>query len=172
MARGGIYDQLGGGFSRYSVDMIWKVPHFEKMLYDNGQLLSLYAQAYRYDPQPEYKWVLDSTLGWLNVKCRRRRWFIAAQDADSEGVEGKYYVWTPEEIKAILGSDAKWYLELYNPHNKGYWEQDNGFYYVIPRGKNSVRHIRKLQSRKFKHVMNYCLPNASAALLPQPIPNV
>jgi uncharacterized protein YyaL (SSP411 family) len=125
MARGGIYDQLGGGFSRYSVDMLWKVPHFEKMLYDNGQLLSLYAQAYRYDPQPEYKWLLESTLGWLEREMQGKEGgLFAAQDADSEGVEGKFYVWTPNEIKSILGSDAKWYLELYNPHNKGFWEHD------------------------------------------------
>jgi len=125
MAKGGIYDQLGGGFSRYSVDMIWKVPHFEKMLYDNGQLLSLYAQAYRYDPQPEYKRLLESTLSWLEREMTGPEGGIfAAQDADSEGVEGKYYVWTPDEISAILGKDAKWYLELYNPRNKGFWEDE------------------------------------------------
>ncbi|HLP54831.1 MAG TPA: thioredoxin domain-containing protein [Fluviicola sp.] len=125
MARGGIYDQLGGGFSRYSVDMLWKVPHFEKMLYDNGQLLSLYAQAYRCDPQPEYKWVLESTLGWLEREMLGKEGgLFATQDADSEGVEGKYYVWTPDEIKTILGSDAHWYLELYNPKNKGFWEHN------------------------------------------------
>lgn len=125
MARGGIYDQLGGGFSRYSVDMLWKVPHFEKMLYDNGQLLSLYAQAYRYDPQSEYKWLLESTLGWLEREMQGKEGgLFAAQDADSEGVEGKFYVWTPDVIKSILGNDSKWYLELYNPYNKGFWEHD------------------------------------------------
>src|SRR5690606_31486354 len=65
MALGGIYDQVGGGFSRYSVDILWKIPHFEKMLYDNGQLLSVYAQAYRETKIPEYKRVLDQTLSWL-----------------------------------------------------------------------------------------------------------
>lgn len=125
MARGGIYDQLGGGFSRYSVDMLWKVPHFEKMLYDNGQLLSLYAQAYRFDPQPEYRRLLEGTLTWLEREMLSPEGgLFAAQDADSEGVEGKYYVWTPDEIKAILGQDAVWYLELYNPHNKGFWEHN------------------------------------------------
>lgn len=125
MALGGIYDQLGGGFSRYSVDMLWKVPHFEKMLYDNGQLLSLYAQAYGYDPQPEYRRVMETTLQWLEREMRSAEGGIyAAQDADSEGVEGKYYVWTPGEIKTLLGNDAAWFLELYNPQNKGYWEHD------------------------------------------------
>jgi uncharacterized protein YyaL (SSP411 family) len=125
MARGGIYDQLGGGFSRYSVDMLWKVPHFEKMLYDNGQLLSLYAQAYRYDPKPEYQRLLESTLTWLEREMLSPEGgLFAAQDADSEGVEGKYYVWSPEEMRAVLGADATWYLELYNPQNKGFWEHN------------------------------------------------
>lgn len=125
MAFGGIYDQLGGGFSRYSVDMLWKVPHFEKMLYDNGQLLSLYAQAYLLNPQPEYKRLLEQTLIWLEREMTGGEGgLFAAQDADSEGVEGKYYVWTPEEIRTVLGKHADWYLELYNPQNKGYWEHD------------------------------------------------
>lgn len=125
MCRGGIYDQIGGGFSRYSVDMLWKVPHFEKMLYDNGQLLSLYAQAYRLDPDPEYKWVLESTLSWLEREMTGpENGLYAAQDADSEGEEGKYYVWSTQEIQNILGTDAQWYLELYNPKNKGFWEHN------------------------------------------------
>lgn len=125
MTKGGIYDQIGGGFSRYSVDMLWKVPHFEKMLYDNGQLLSLYAAAYRYDPQPEYKRLLETTLRWLEREMLGSEGgLFAAQDADSEGVEGKYYVWTPDEIRAVLGADANWYLELYNPANKGLWEDN------------------------------------------------
>ncbi len=125
MAMGGIYDQLGGGFSRYSVDMLWKIPHFEKMLYDNGQLLSLYAQAYRYDAQPEYQRVMETMLHWLEREMRSPEGgLFAAQDADSEDVEGKYYVWTPEEIRSIIGRDATWFLELYNPQNKGYWEDE------------------------------------------------
>lgn len=125
MCRGGIYDQIGGGFSRYSVDMLWKVPHFEKMLYDNGQLLSLYAQAFRFDADPEYKWVLESTLEWLEREMTGpENGLFAAQDADSEGEEGKYYVWSLEEVQSILGTDAGWYLELYNPQNKGYWEHN------------------------------------------------
>lgn len=127
MALGGIYDQIGGGFSRYSVDMLWKVPHFEKMLYDNGQLLELYAHAYRFDPNPEYKRVLSSTLNWLEREMTSEEGgLFAAQDADSEGEEGKYYVWNLEEIKAVLGEEkAQWYWELYNPQNKGHWEHNN-----------------------------------------------
>lgn len=123
MAMGGIYDQVGGGFSRYSVDMLWKIPHFEKMLYDNGQLLSVYAQAYSVTGEPEYKRVLDQTLGWLEREMQSEEGgLFAAQDADSEGEEGKFYVWTKEEIEAALGEHASWFWELYNPGNKGYWE--------------------------------------------------
>jgi uncharacterized protein YyaL (SSP411 family) len=126
MAFGGIYDQIGGGFSRYSVDMLWKIPHFEKMLYDNGQLLKLYALAYRYDPQPEYNRVLQGTLKWLEREMTSPEGgLFAAQDADSEGEEGRFYVWSLTEIKALLGKDADWYLSLYNPDNKGYWEDGN-----------------------------------------------
>lgn len=125
MARGGIYDQLGGGFSRYSVDMLWKVPHFEKMLYDNGQLLEVYAEAYRKDPTPEYARLMQQTTAWLSREMLSEEGgFFAAQDADSEGVEGKFYVWNPAEIEEIIGKDAKWFLELFNPQNKGYWEDD------------------------------------------------
>jgi uncharacterized protein len=125
MAMGGIHDQLGGGFARYSTDMLWKVPHFEKMLYDNGQLLSLYAQAYRYEARPEYLRVMEQMLGWLEREMLGPEGgLFAAQDADSEGVEGKFYVWNPAEIKEILGKDADWYLQLYNPYNKGFWEDD------------------------------------------------
>ena len=125
MALGGIYDQLGGGFSRYSVDLLWKIPHFEKMLYDNGQLLSVYAQAYKETKLPEYKRVLDQTLGWLEREMLSEEGgLFAAQDADSEGVEGKYYVWTPEEIESALGENASWFWPLYNPGNKGYWEHN------------------------------------------------
>lgn len=123
MAWGGIYDQVGGGFSRYSVDLLWKIPHFEKMLYDNGQLLSVYAQAYRETHVPEYKRVLDHTLTWLEREMKSEEGgLFAAQDADSEGVEGKYYVWTKEEIESALGEHASWFWKLYNPGNKGYWE--------------------------------------------------
>lgn len=125
MAMGGIYDQVGGGFSRYSVDMLWKIPHFEKMLYDNGQLLSVYAQMYRETKAPEYLRVLTQTHRWLEREMKSSEGaYFAAQDADSEGVEGKYYVWTPEEINQVLGDEASWFWKLYNPENKGFWEHN------------------------------------------------
>ncbi|PWH85433.1 thioredoxin domain-containing protein [Brumimicrobium oceani] len=130
MALGGIYDQLGGGFSRYSVDDLWKVPHFEKMLYDNGQLLSLYAKAYQHSGNALYKDVLDQTIAWLLREMRHSdNGFYSALDADSEGIEGKYYTWKKEELKAILGDDFEWFAEFYNINPKGYWEE--GVYILL-----------------------------------------
>lgn len=144
MALGGIYDQLGGGFSRYSVDLLWKIPHFEKMLYDNGQLLSVYAQAYQETKLPEYKRILDQTLGWLEREMLSEEGgLFAAQDADSEGVEGKYYVWTPEEIESALGENASWFWSLYNPGNKGYWEHKQ---WVLLRNETWEEFCEKNQS--------------------------
>ena len=104
MARGGMYDQLGGGFHRYSVDGEWLVPHFEKMLYDNGQLASLYLHGWLAIGDPEYRRVCEETLDYiLREMTHASGGFFSAQDADSEGVEGKFFVWSPEEIEATLG---------------------------------------------------------------------
>ncbi len=104
MALGGIYDQVGGGFHRYSTDRTWTVPHFEKMLYDNGQLLELYAEAYSYDPKPLYKQTIEETVAYLMREMRGPKGgFYSALDADSNGKEGEFYVWTGEELEKILG---------------------------------------------------------------------
>jgi len=107
MARGGVYDQLGGGFHRYSVDSHWLVPHFEKMLYDNGQLALLYLHGWLATGEDEYRRVAEETLDYLlREMAHPAGGFFSAQDADSEGVEGKFFVWSPEEIRTALPDPA------------------------------------------------------------------
>ena len=107
MARGGIYDQLGGGFHRYAVDAIWLVPHFEKMLYDNAQLIRVYLHAYQLTGEEFFKRIATECLEYIKREMLDESGgFYSTQDADSEGVEGKFFVWEPEEIKQILGDDA------------------------------------------------------------------
>lgn len=126
MALGGIFDQIGGGFSRYSVDGSWKVPHFEKMTYDNAQLLSLYAKAYKQNKNPEYLNVITKTVAWLEREMLDPKgMFYAALDADSEGVEGKYYVWKTEEVKKLLGKDFELAQRYYHLGKEGLWEHNN-----------------------------------------------
>ncbi|MFS8977534.1 thioredoxin domain-containing protein [Cupriavidus necator] len=104
MAAGGIHDQLGGGFARYSVDERWAVPHFEKMLYDNGQLVTLYANAYRLTGKQAWRRVFEGTIAYiLRDMTHPDGAFYAGEDADSEGEEGRFYVWTAAEVKAVLG---------------------------------------------------------------------
>ena len=106
MAAGGIYDQIGGGFHRYSVDQVWLVPHFEKMLYDNAQLAQTYLDAYRLFQDPNLKRVAEETLDYLLREMRGEHGgFFATQDADSEGEEGTFYIWTSDQIEAITGPE-------------------------------------------------------------------
>ncbi|MBM3342206.1 MAG: thioredoxin domain-containing protein [Betaproteobacteria bacterium] len=103
MAEGGIYDHLGGGFARYSVDETWTIPHFEKMLYDNGPLLALYADAWRVTQAPRYQSVCEETAAWVMREMQSSEGgYYSSLDADSEHVEGKFYVWTPQEVQALI----------------------------------------------------------------------
>ncbi len=124
MALGGIYDQLGGGFHRYSTDAEWLVPHFEKMLYDNAQLAQTYLRAYQATGKAFYRGVAEETLEYvLREMTGPEGGFYSAQDADSEGEEGKFFVWTPEEIRAVLGErDAAVFCAFYDVTPGGNWE--------------------------------------------------
>lgn len=126
IAAGGIYDQIGGGFSRYAVDGEWHVPHFEKMLYDNGQLMSIYAIGYKLTKKASYKQVMTQTAEWLAREMMNDSGgFYSALDADSEGEEGKFYTWTYEEIKALAAEDFSLIAEYYDVSREGNWEGKN-----------------------------------------------
>ncbi|MEO1516203.1 MAG: thioredoxin domain-containing protein [Bacteroidota bacterium] len=125
MAYGGIYDHLGGGFARYSTDDVWKVPHFEKMLYDNGQLVSLYSTAYRLTKNPLYQKVVEESLAFIGREMTDASGgFYSSLDADSEGEEGKFYVWKASDIEALLPDtqERKLYFDYYQIKEKGNWE--------------------------------------------------
>ncbi|WP_339678019.1 thioredoxin domain-containing protein [Cyclobacterium marinum] len=134
MAMGGIYDHLGGGFCRYSVDGEWFAPHFEKMLYDNGQLLSLYSKAYQYSANALFREKITETISWLlNDMCGPEMGFYSALDADSDGEEGRFYTWTFSELKDLLGDDLNWFCQLYGIKEQGNWEAGkNILYQTLP----------------------------------------
>jgi len=127
MAQGGIYDHLGGGFHRYSVDAKWLVPHFEKMLYDNAQLLRIYSQAYVITRDPAYKTVVEESARYLLREMHDPEGgFYSTQDADSEGEEGKFFVWTLAEVEALLGAeDAEVFTRMYDVTEEGNFEEKN-----------------------------------------------
>jgi uncharacterized protein YyaL (SSP411 family) len=117
MARGGIYDQVGGGFARYAVDSTWTVPHFEKMLYDNAQLARAYLHGWQVSGEERLRAVCEETLDFALRELRGPEGgFCAALDADSEGVEGRFYVWSPEELRQVLGELAEPALAHFRPH--------------------------------------------------------
>ncbi len=121
---GGIYDHLRGGFARYSVDGEWFAPHFEKMLYDNGQLLELYSKAYQASQDSFFLEKINETVNWLEAEMLQEEGgFHAAQDADSEGVEGKFYTWTYAELASLVPDEMPWLGKLYNLKPGGNWEE-------------------------------------------------
>ena len=143
MAMGGIYDHLGGGFARYAVDEEWKVPHFEKMLYDNGQLVSLYSNAYKLTKNPLYKQIIDETLEYTKREMTSKEGgFYSSLDADSEGEEGKFYVWTKEEIDNTIGDEnkSKIFQDYYEVTANGNWEHKNILHRKQSREKVAKKH--------------------------------
>nr|WP_296382549.1 thioredoxin domain-containing protein [Winogradskyella sp.] len=145
MANGGIYDQVGGGFSRYSVDERWHVPHFEKMLYDNAQLVSLYSKAYQLTKNEAFKTIVTETLNFIDKELTQKEGaFYSSLDADSktkEGVleEGVFYTWTKDELKLILGNDFDLFKSYYNINSTGKWEKDQ---YILYKTKNDEEFIK------------------------------
>ncbi|MFK7796307.1 MAG: thioredoxin domain-containing protein [Aureispira sp.] len=126
MCRGGIYDHLGGGFARYTVDERWLVPHFEKMLYDNALLVSLLAEGYQLTRKPIYHQRIVDTLDWVQREMKAPKGgFYSALDADSEGVEGKFYVWSKAEVEQVLGARADLFCKVYDITEEGNWEGHN-----------------------------------------------
>ncbi len=122
ICQGGIYDHLGGGFARYAVDEKWLVPHFEKMLYDNAQLLELLAEAFAATADPLFATRIEETVGWLERDMPTEGGFASSLDADSEGEEGRYYLWTEAEIEEVLGADAAHFCEVYGVTAEGNFE--------------------------------------------------
>ena len=135
MARGGMNDQLGGGFHRYSTDEIWLTPHFEKMLYDNSLLTVTYLEAFQATGKPFYREVVEETLGYVlrEMYDQQNGGFYSTQDADSEGEEGKFFVWTPDEVEQILGqADAKVFCDFYDVTDHGNFEHQNILWVKTP----------------------------------------
>ncbi|GGB07844.1 thioredoxin domain-containing protein [Puia dinghuensis] len=126
MIRGGIYDQLGGGFARYSTDREWLVPHFEKMLYDNALLVSTLSEAFQLTQKPLYEEAIRQTIAFVHRDLSSPEGgFYSSLDADSEGIEGKYYIWDKAEIDAILGEDSTLFNTFYGVTPEGNWEEEN-----------------------------------------------
>ncbi|SFD30038.1 hypothetical protein SAMN05518672_1011516 [Chitinophaga sp. CF118] len=133
MLQGGIYDQLGGGFARYSTDAHWLAPHFEKMLYDNALLTDVLCEAYQLTGDATYAQTIQETLGFVQRELTDAGGaFYAALDADSEGVEGKFYTWSKEEVDNILGADSAVFCQFYDVTDEGNWEEQNILWITQP----------------------------------------
>ena len=153
---GGIYDQLGGGFCRYSTDEKWKVPHFEKMLYDNGQLVSLFSEAALLYKNEDYKNIVYQTLSFIKRELYEESTgcFYSSLDADSEGEEGKFYVWKKEELKKILNNNFDVFSEYYRINSSSLWEGK----YILQKTENIDAICKKynLSNKKLNNVIDEC----------------
>lgn len=133
MIEGGIYDQVGGGFARYSTDTEWLVPHFEKMLYDNALLISVLSEAYQLTKKERYKEVIEETMNFVQRELLHpQKGFYASLDADSEGEEGKFYIWNVNEVNELLGEEAAVFCKYFDVTEKGNWEKKNILRVKVP----------------------------------------
>ena len=131
MIQGGIHDHIGGGFARYATDKKWRVPHFEKMLYDNGQILNLLADFYKFEPSEIVQEAITKTANFLKQDMlAENHGFYSSWDADSEGEEGKFYVWTIDEIRKHLGQNADLFIDYYNIQKSGNWGDGRNILYT------------------------------------------
>ena len=161
MAFGGVYDQIGGGFSRYSVDNKWHIPHFEKMLYDNAQLVSLYSDAYKATKNELYKKVVYKTIDFVNSELKDESGgYYSSLDADSKTIngaleEGAFYVWTEKELKITLKDDYTVFSNYYNINPYGYWEDDK---YVLIRSEDAqkIATIHNLSALELEQIIKNC----------------
>ena len=154
IANGGIYDQIGGGFARYSTDENWQVPHFEKMLYDNGQLVSLYAHGYQYSKKDLYKKAVEETLTFVERELMDKNGgFYSSLDADSEGEEGKFYVWSKSEIEEVLKDEmeAKVFCDYYDVKKTGNWEKTNVLW--VTKSKETVANKHKIKISELDEII-------------------
>jgi uncharacterized protein len=151
MIAGGIYDQLGGGFARYSTDAEWLAPHFEKMLYDNALLIQVLAEAYQLTKKERYREVIDETMTFIQRELLHpQNGFYAALDADSEGEEGKFYVWEKREAEELLGADALLFCSYYDITNQGNWEGTNILRVKKPFGAFAMEQVMPPEEMKVK----------------------
>ncbi len=155
MANGGIYDQIGGGFARYSTDLYWKVPHFEKMLYDNAQLVSLYASTYQLTKNKRYRDIVIETLDFIEREMTSPEGgFYSSLDADSEGEEGRFYVWRHKDLKSILKKNSELIIDYYNVTELGNWENDKNILFKLKSDKDYARIYNISESQLVKQILN------------------
>ncbi|HLI25537.1 MAG TPA: thioredoxin domain-containing protein [Chloroflexota bacterium] len=162
MANGGIYDQIGGGFHRYAVDRYWLVPHFEKMLYDNAQLSRVYLHAYAATGKPGYRRIAEEIYAYVQREMTAPAGgFYATQDADSEGEEGKFYLWTPAELRAVLGDDAPLLERYWGVTEQGNFEGKNILH--VPRPAENVARELGVSVEELDAAIERAVPKLYAA---------
>ncbi len=160
MLQGGIYDHIGGGMARYSTDNEWLAPHFEKMLYDNALLIDVLCDAWQITNAAKYKDAILKTIAFVQKELTHPDGgFYAALDADSEGVEGKYYVWQKEEINFILGNDAAVFCDFFGVTEKGNWEEANILNILKPRDEYVAE--KNIEEKRFSNLIENCIQKLS-----------